>query len=85
MGRRCTICSSPNRADIDLAIAAGTGFRGIARSFRGVTADSVGRHAVSHLPIAVIVAAEIVETERAIDCGTLTRQPPRGGHNEGEQ
>jgi hypothetical protein len=67
MGRLCSICTHPNRIHIDQAIAAGTGFRGIARSFRGVTADSVGRHAVSHLPIAVIAAAEIVETERAID------------------
>lgn len=67
MGRLCSICSSPDRAAIDQAIAAGTGFRGIARSFRGVTADSIGRHAVSHLPIAVMAAAEIVETERAID------------------
>lgn len=67
MGRLCSICTHPNRAEIDEAIAAGTGFRGIARSFRSVTADSIGRHAVSHLPIAVIAAAEVVETERAVD------------------
>jgi hypothetical protein len=67
MGRSCSICTHPNRVEIDEAIAAGTGFRSIARSFRGISADSIGRHAVSHLPIAVIAAAEIVETERAFD------------------
>lgn len=67
VGRSCTICTSPDRAAIDGAIAAGTAFRGVARLFRGITADSVGRHAVSHLPVALVTAAEIVETDRAID------------------
>ncbi len=62
MPRRCTVCTHPQREEIDWAIARGESYRGIAqRHFVSITA--IHRHARAHLPQQVQAAAraEMVE------------------------
>lgn len=56
-GRACSVCSRPDRAEIDGAIVAAESKRGIARRF-AVSPDAVERHARAHLPAAIVKAQE---------------------------
>jgi DNA-binding transcriptional ArsR family regulator len=49
MARQCTICTHPQRHDIDRAIVNGITYREIASTF-GLSESSVGRHRLVHLP-----------------------------------
>ncbi|OGC01445.1 MAG: hypothetical protein A3G35_10965 [candidate division NC10 bacterium RIFCSPLOWO2_12_FULL_66_18] len=64
MGRRCTACASPHRADIDQALASGQAIAGIARDF-AVSEDALARHREAHLPGALVKASEAAEVARA--------------------
>ena len=56
-GRACSVCSRPDRPELDAAIVAGEAKRGIARRF-AVSPDAVERHAKAHLPAALVKARE---------------------------
>ena len=62
MPRRCTICTHPQREEIDRAIARGDSYRGIAARY-SVSLTSLLRHARSHLsqPVRAAVQAEMME------------------------
>jgi len=49
MPRTCTVCTHPDRAEIDGRLVTGTTLREIAETFR-LTITSVHRHQHSHLP-----------------------------------
>ncbi len=57
MPRSCSICTNPNRAQIDQALVAGSpSNRAIARQYR-VTHDALDRHKANHLTKALTAAA----------------------------
>jgi hypothetical protein len=65
-GRRCTVCTHPDRPAIDQAIVNHKPFRAISRQF-GVSKDAVLRHHDDHLPEALARAKGAEETARADD------------------
>ncbi len=66
MPRVCTICSHPERAEIDAAAIAGTSNRVIARQFH-VGHDAVLRHKSEHLLPELVKAKQAEEVSRATD------------------
>lgn len=64
MPRRCTICTHPERAEIDSCLVRGEPFRRIAAE-RGVTEQSVRRHRADHLPESLVKAEEAREVDVA--------------------
>ncbi len=48
MPRTCTICTHPERANIEAALTAGTSYRNIAKQF-DVGFSSINRHAAEHI------------------------------------
>ena len=71
MPRRCTICDSERREEIDRVLVEGkTSFRRIA-SLCDVSEASVRRHAAAHLPEALAAA---VDAERVANGDDLLRQ-----------
>ncbi len=73
MARVCTICSSPNRAAIDEALASGEPNRRIAARV-GCAESSIRRHLEKHLPGAIVKAHEAREVARADDLLGLLRE-----------
>ncbi len=68
MARACTVCTSPSRSEIDAAIVEGRVPKsGLARK-HGLSVDALERHAKSHLPIALLKAAD---AEEATSAGNL--------------
>lgn len=61
-GRKCTICTHPQREEIDRAIARGESYRDISARY-SVTVQAIYRHARAHLPqpVQAAVQAEMVE------------------------
>jgi hypothetical protein len=71
MGRKCEICSHPQREAIDSVLATGTApFRAVSRQYQ-CSKDSLQRHAASHLPRSLIVAQQRADDARARDLGAL--------------
>jgi hypothetical protein len=64
MARRCTVCAHPQRLAIDKAIVSGTPYRNLAETF-GLTASSIGRHRLVHLPARLARALAARESDRA--------------------
>ena len=63
MPRSCAVCSHPERAAIDEALAGGAPLAAIAAKHR-VSADSVSRHRAKHLPAAIVAAHASAEVTR---------------------
>ena len=58
MPATCTVCSHPQRAEIERAVLDGQSMRAVARQF-GLGRDSVARHSRNgHVPLAVVAGAE---------------------------
>jgi len=57
VGRACTVCTSPNRAEIDKALVSGESNRRIAAHF-SVPETSLRRHKTEHLPLVVEAAKQ---------------------------
>ena len=74
MPRRCTVCDSPKRAEIDRALVGRTApFRNIAKRHR-LSLGSVYRHFAEHLPAALAKAQGAREAARGDDLlGRLLR------------
>jgi hypothetical protein len=66
MPRTCTVCSHPDRAEIDAALAAGDALRNVAKRC-SVTASALFRHKRDHLPGHLLKAAEEEDLAQAID------------------
>lgn len=74
MARACSVCTHPNRAAIDEALAANRGsFRGVSRQ-HGLSPDAVERHAKAHLPKAIVLATAAAEVTRADDLLSILRE-----------
>ena len=63
MARACTVCQSPDRAEIDAALAKGEAARSISSQF-GVGARAIGRHRLTHLSPALTAIAVQREEKR---------------------
>lgn len=57
MGRPCSVCRDPRRAEIDLELVSGTPRLAVARA-SGLSDGAIRRHAAHHLP------ARLIESER---------------------
>lgn len=66
MPRVCTICTHPERAEIDAAVVNGAPNRRVAAQY-GVAETSLRRHAAHHLPTALVKAAEAEQVVGALD------------------
>ncbi len=66
MPRTCTICSHPERAEIDRALVEGSTFRNIAERY-GTSATALTRHKSDHLPGHVAKAQEARQVADADD------------------
>lgn len=67
MPRPCSICTHPERAAIDKALASGAPLRGVARTYFGSekAEDALGRHKAEHLPATIAKAAAAQQVEDA--------------------
>jgi hypothetical protein len=66
MPRVCTICTHPDRAEIDRALVSGEALRGIARRF-AASEDACFRHRSDHLPAHVATAKAAADVAQADD------------------
>jgi hypothetical protein len=66
MARTCSICSHPDRAEIDTALVVRGSLRGISRTF-DLSEDALTRHRDNHLPPALAQSARVEEITRADD------------------
>ena len=66
MPRVCTICSHPERAEIDRTLVAGEAFRNIAERY-GTSATALTRHKKEHVPGHVAKAKEAAQVAAADD------------------
>ena len=57
MPRTCTVCTHPQKEEINQLLVAGTASRNIAARF-GASASAVFRHKQDHLPTTLVAAAE---------------------------
>lgn len=80
-GRKCSVCSHPERAEIDRAIVVGELPRAISKRFSEsvrIDEQAVRRHANSHLPRGAMASAVEAQTEgekaRATDLVLTARQ-----------
>ncbi len=65
MPRICTICTNPDRQEIDRQLVEGAAFPAIAALFR-VSTDALGRHKANHIP-AQLVEAQTAEAASQAD------------------
>lgn len=65
MPRICTICTNPDRQEIDRQLVEGAAFPAIAALHR-VSTDALGRHKANHIP-AQLVEAQTAETASQAD------------------
>jgi len=66
MGRFCTICSHPERAEIDRLLVEGTAYRELTKRF-GNSRAALSRHRNGHIPAALVKAREAAEVGQGID------------------
>jgi len=60
MARPCSVCTRPDRAEIDAALVAPGSFRAVSRRF-AVGSDALERHHKAHVPAALAKAQEASE------------------------
>ncbi len=65
LGRPCSICGHPERADIDAALAVGIPKSSIASAY-GVYPDSLRRHELNHGPVDETLRA-LVDVQDRLD------------------
>ena len=73
MARPCSVCTHPQRAEIDLLLATGTPSTQVAERY-GLVDRSVRRHAANHLPLVVQEAARADEEARNLDVLTEVKR-----------
>ncbi len=73
MPRRCSVCASERREEIDRALVAGEALSALARA-HGVSERALSRHREGHLPKAKVEAPEVAEEDRGAALLTRARQ-----------
>jgi hypothetical protein len=63
MPRKCSICTHPERGEIERRVASGESYRNVAQHF-GVSIYSLHRHVTAHMPPEVLAAQEAQAVER---------------------
>ncbi len=66
MGRVCTICRHPEKAEINRLLVEGTPFRKLVERF-GSSPAALSRHRKDHIPAALVRAREAAEADRGLD------------------
>jgi len=72
MPRLCSVCTHPNRGEIDRALVAGGSLRGVAGQ-HGLNDSSVARHKADHLPRLLAQAHDAADIAHADDLLTQLR------------
>ncbi len=80
MPRTCTVCTHPQRDEIDAALVAGVALRNIAKRF-DTSPTAVFRHKGEHLPAKLVMAQEAAEVAEADDLLGQVRDLQRRAHN----
>lgn len=73
MARRCTVCASDARPQIEIGLVSGVSTQVLADRF-GLSKDSVGRHARNHLTPSQAAALLMASQPEAIDLDQLTER-----------
>jgi hypothetical protein len=69
MNNRCTVCSHPQRIEIEAAHVGGVSFREIGKRFGGKSKTTIARHVRLHVPNAAQMAIEAANG-REVESGT---------------
>jgi hypothetical protein len=62
MPRRCSVCTHPDRENIDEALVGATA---ISAKYRDISEDALGRHKANHLPSKLVMAEKAKEVAQA--------------------
>ncbi len=65
MPRRCSVCTHPDRENIDEALVGATAISAISAKYRDISEDALGRHKANHLPAKLIMAEKAKEVAQA--------------------
>jgi hypothetical protein len=65
MPRRCSVCTHPDRENIDEALVGATAISAISAKYRDISEDALGRHKANHLPAKLLVARAAAEVAHA--------------------
>jgi hypothetical protein len=65
MPRRCSVCTHPDRENIDEALVGATAMSAIAAKYRDISEDALGRHKANHLPAKLVMAEKAKEVAQA--------------------
>jgi hypothetical protein len=65
MPRRCSVCTHPDRENIDEALVGATAIAAIAAKYRDISEDALGRHKANHLPAKLVMAEKAKEVAQA--------------------
>jgi hypothetical protein len=65
MPRRCSVCTHPDRENIDEALVGATAISAIAAKYRDISEDALGRHKANHLPAKLVMAEKAKEVAQA--------------------
>ncbi len=84
MPRSCSVCTHPDRRQIDGAIVEGVSHRDVARQF-GLGRNAIDNHAERHLPATLTRSAEVAEVIHADDLLTEVRARERRADDLGRQ
>jgi hypothetical protein len=78
VGRRCLVCSHPERARIELALSRRVGYREIAKRYPELNKDNLFRHKKNHLPPQVEAALRATGRPTDIDLDALRQSESEG-------
>ena len=67
MPRKCSVCTHPDRENIDEALVGATAISTISAKYRDISEDALGRHKANHLPEKLVKAKEAQEIAEADD------------------
>ena len=65
MPRRCSVCTHPDRENIDEALVGATAISAISAKYRDISEDALGRHKANHLPSKLVMAEKAKEVAQA--------------------
>jgi hypothetical protein len=65
MPRRCSVCTHPDRENIDEALVSATAISAISAKYRDISEDALGRHKANHLPAKLVMAEKAKEVAQA--------------------
>jgi hypothetical protein len=65
MPRKCSVCTHPDRENIDEALVSATAISAISAKYRDISEDALGRHKANHLPAKLVMAEKAKEVAQA--------------------